>query len=176
MNIILSILKIHIPEILKKRKIKELFEITGKAFQCDIPPLKGLSYEALLKGYAVFAREKSEKIIRESGNIQEIKDRLNRYAFEAGAKLRKTLFIKGTKDIMDASRLFYSVLGIEFTGSDSNEIVIRRCYFSEYFSPEVCYIISSLDEGVAEGISSGNKLCFIHRITEGKDSCKAILK
>ena len=176
MNILLSLLKIHTPVTLKKRKIRELFEITGKAFQCDIPPLNGLGYEDLLKEYAMFAKAQCEKSVRESKNIEEIKAKLYQDALETGNKLGNTLNLKGMKDIMYASKLFYSILGISFSGNERGEIAIGQCYFSKYFSPEVCRIISSLDEGVAEGLSQGKKLCFNQRITEGRNCCKAVLK
>ncbi len=176
MNILLSLLKIHTPATLKKRKIRELFEITGKAFQCNIPSLNGLAYEDLLKEYAMFAKVQCEMSVRESKNIEEIKVRLNQNAFEAGTKLRRNLHLNGMKDIMEASRLFYSILSINFTGNEFGEITIGQCFFSKYFSPDVCRIISSLDEGIAEGLSRGKRLYFDQRITEGKNCCKAVLK
>lgn len=176
MNIILSILNIYIPTILKKRKIKELFQITGRAFQSEIPPLKGLDYEELLKEYALFAKDQSEKTALDLKKTQEVKNRLHQYAFEMGDKLRKDLHIKRTKDLMVMSRLFYSFLKIDFSGNETGEITINRCYFSNVFSPEVCKIISSLDEGIAEGLSGGMKLSFCQRITEGENCCKGVLK
>jgi hypothetical protein len=176
MNILLLLLKIHIPVILKKRKIRELFEITGKAFQCSIPPLHGLNYKDLLKEYALFSKEQCENLVRESKNIHEIKRELYQHALKEGIKLRKNLHLKGMNEIMNASKLFYSILGISFSGKESGEIAIAKCYFSKYFSPQVCGIISSLDEGVAEGLSQGKKLYFNYKITEGRTCCKAVLK
>ena len=52
-----------------------------------------------------------------------------------------------------------------------NEFAIRRCFFSGFYSPEVCRLISSLDEGLAAGLTGG-KLCFVQRITDGGSCCK----
>ncbi len=176
MNIILSLLNIHIPLSLRKRRIKELFEITGKVFQAGIPLLDGLGYEDLLHEYAVFVKEQSGKILMDSRNTPEKKAELYHYALDAGTKLRKELHLKGMKDEMEAGRLFYSILGIDFRGDEKGEIVISKCYFSDHFSPEICEFISSLDEGVGAGLTQGKRLCFSQRITEGKSCCKAIFK
>lgn len=176
MNILLSMLNIHFPLSLRKRKIRELFKITGKVFQAGIPELDGLGYEDLLHEYALFVKEQSGKILMDSKNILEKKAELYQYALDAGTKLREELHLKGIKDEMEACRLFYSILGIDFRVDENGEIVISRCYFSDYFSSEICEFISSLDEGAGTGLTQGKRLCFSQRITEGKSCCKAIFK
>lgn len=176
MNILLLLLRVHIPMALKKKKIKVLFEMTGNAFQCDTPVLNGLSYEGLLREYAMFAKIQSEMAIAGSGDIRQIKESLFQNALVEGARLKRKLRLKGMKDIIEASRLFYKILGINFRGNENGEIYIGRCYFSEYFTPEVCRIISSLDEGIAAGLSDGKKIYFNYRITEGRNCCYAVIK
>jgi hypothetical protein len=92
-----------------------------------------------------------------------------------GSELRQRLHIKNTQEIMLASRLLYDILGIEFQGDARGEVTINACFFSTYYSSGVCRILSSLDEGVAAGLSGGGTLSFAQRITEGKDCCKARL-
>ena len=53
------------------------------------------------------------------------------------------------------------------------ELRIRSCYFSSFYSSGVCRLISALDAGVAAGLSSGGRLVFSRRLTEGHDCCLA---
>jgi hypothetical protein len=76
---------------------------------------------------------------------------------------------------MEMSSILYQILGIDFEGDTSGEVTIKKCFFSDYYSQQVCQIISSLDEGVAAGLSGGGNLSFSGRITEGKDCCRARL-
>ena len=76
---------------------------------------------------------------------------------------------------MQMGELIYKVLKIEFQGEPRGNIVIKRCFFSAYYSRSVCQLISSLDEGLLTGLSGGGKLIFSQRITEGHECCRAYL-
>ena len=71
-------------------------------------------------------------------------------------------------------KILYRMLKIEFNGSAEGEVVIRHCFFSPYYTPEVCRIISALDEGLLSGLSNGGQMVFKERITEGKTCCLAV--
>ena len=77
---------------------------------------------------------------------------------------------------MQASAIIYRALRIEFQGEPDGTIVIKNCFFSDYYSGEVCRIISSLDEGLLAGLSAGGKVNFSQRITEKKECCRAYLE
>jgi hypothetical protein len=175
MNVFLEALRVYIPGFVKKRALRELFHLTADAFQCGLPEIEHFSCEALLKEFALFTREQGEKAIRESRNLQGIQHQLYHNAYRVGSKLRKSLHIKNTHEMMLASRIFYDILAIEFQGDANGEIRISSCFFSAYYSSGVCRMISSLDEGVAAGLSGGGKLSFLQRITEGEDCCRARL-
>ena len=53
------------------------------------------------------------------------------------------------------------------------EITISRCYFSSFYSPEVCRVMSAMDRGLLAGLAGGGELVFIQRITEGQPCCRA---
>jgi hypothetical protein len=69
----------------------------------------------------------------------------------------------------------YRMVNIDLRGDGAGGIVVRRCFFSSYYSAEVCGLISALDEGLIAGLSSGMKLRFFRKITEGDDCCRASL-
>jgi hypothetical protein len=79
-------------------------------------------------------------------------------------------------EVMRAGRVLYRAIGIEFRGSDQGLIEIGECFFSKYYSPATCSLISSLDAGIMAGLSDGKELSFSQRITEGFNSCKAQMR
>jgi hypothetical protein len=174
MNLRLIFLARFVPECIKTAKIKELFKLTAAAFEVEAPDLSGKKYEELLRVYACFAKAESDKILKNTGKTAEVRGRLRKRAVATGLRLKHELKIKSFDDVLVASRIFYRILGIEFRGDTSGNITIRTCFFSSYFSPENCRLISALDEGVAEGLSQG-ELKFTQRITENTNCCKATL-
>ena len=173
MGIRLFALKIHYPSFIKRKKLKELFELTAEAFGCEVPPLNHLSYVDMLKSFAQLTAAEAEKHIREGKNLEEIKERLHDNAFRLGKKIREGYGLYTLQEIMEMSRILYQTLGIDFEGDVSGEVTIKKCFFSDYYSPQVCSVISSLDEGVAAGLSGGGRLSFSKRITEGHACCRA---
>ena len=169
---LLKVLGFFLP-LYKKKKFLELFALTAAAFQCEMPALRGLSFRECLTKYALFTKEQAEKAIREGENLAETRRRLYDNAWQMGWSLRKVWHIAAPEEVIAASRLIYQVLGINYAGNTRGEVVIDKCFFSAYYTGEVCRVISALDEGLATGLSAGGRLCFRHRITEGHDACLA---
>jgi len=173
MNIRLKLAKISVPGFMKKKILDELFLLTADAFQSEMPDLKGRSFKERLDRYARFTQGEAEKALFQGRDLQGIKNRLFQSAQSLGRKLRKSFRISTTEEVMAAARILYLAIGIDFWGNDQGEIAIRRCLFSRYYSPDVCALISSLDEGILAGLASGGELSFEQRLTEGKNSCRA---
>lgn len=173
MNLRLFALKLYIPGFIEKRKLGELFRMTASAFACEAPEVKGRSYSEQLKTYAVFTRDAAEKSLEEGKDIEEIKARLFQGAYRLGQNIRRIFCLEGPDEIMEMTRILYQILGIDFLGETCGDVTIKSCIFSKYYSPRVCRLISSLDEGLAAGISGGGSLIFSQRITEDKDCCRA---
>jgi hypothetical protein len=173
MNNLVTMLKYYVPEFIKKRVLKELFTITARAFDCAVPPLKGFSYSDLLKQYALFTKVEAEKSIHYTHNLQEIRNRLFDQAYQMGHELRKKLNIRTDEEVMDLGQKLYDILGINFQGNSRGIVTISKCFFSEYYSSQVCQLISALDEGILAGLSGGGQLTFSQRITDGKNYCQA---
>ena len=77
---------------------------------------------------------------------------------------------------MAAARVVYGLLDIDLRGTPDGEITVRRCAFSDSYSPEVCRLVSALDTGLLAGLSGGDRLEFTQRITEGGPCCLARLR
>jgi hypothetical protein len=173
MNLRLQLAQIYIPGFIKKKKLVELFNIAAAAFQCAVPETRGSSCKELLKRYALLTRDEAERSIQQSKELQSIKRDLYDNAYRLGKRIRKKLRISNTEEVKTISRLLYHIIGIDFQWSSEGEIIIKECYFSQFYSNRVCRIISSLDEGILSGLSGGGKLRFYQRITQGKECCKA---
>lgn len=173
MNLLLNIAQIYLPAFIKKKKVQELFELTAEAFQSDLPAIKNLSYKNCLEAYALFSKTKAEEVIKHHNNTKTVKERLYRNAYQMGEKLRIDFRIKTQADVIRLSEILYKILKIEFTANATGEVIIKRCFFSQFYIPEICELISSLDEGVAAGLSAGGRLVFNERITEGNNCCLA---
>jgi hypothetical protein len=175
MNLRLLALKIHIPRFVKKKKLDELFQLTALAFGCEVPKRRGRSFNERLESYALFTRGEAEKCLLEGENLPEVQTRLFQNASQLGRKIRKMFCLRSPDDIMEMSRILYRILGIDFEGRACGDVTIHRCFFSNYYTPRICRLISSLDEGLAAGLSEGGRLSFTQRITENHDCCKARL-
>jgi len=167
-----KIMGLYMPEFIKKKKLNELFCLTADAFQSELPELKGLTFEECLWKYALFTKEQAESYLQSGRPLDEVKQRLHQNSSIFGQNLRKCLHIKTWKEAAEALEVIYKNMGIDFQYNRQGEIIIKQCFFSNYYSGEVCKLISSLDEGLAAGISGGRRLCFNQRITEGGSCCK----
>jgi len=179
MSLILNLLSFYIPERVKNKRIYELFKVTADAFNLKMPKfdLNKISREKLLKEYALFTKEKTTSFIKtygiDSKEITELKSRLYESSYEMGKKIKKNLKIKDSEEILKVMKLIYKIIRIDFEEGKNGVVIINNCFFSSYYNQDICMVISSLDEGLAAGISGGCKLAFFQRITSGKDFCSA---
>ncbi|HYF83377.1 MAG TPA: hypothetical protein VEB00_10165 [Clostridia bacterium] len=171
---LLKIMQLYIPGFIKRKKLNELFCLTGYAFQSEPSEITGLSFEECLLKYALFTKEQAESYLQSRGPIEEVKNRLYQNSYIFGQNLRKSLHIATWEEAITALKVIYKLIGIDFQCDRQGEIIIKQCYFSKYYSEGVCNLISSLDEGLAAGLSGG-RLCFYERITEGGSCCKGYL-
>ncbi|MEL7566110.1 MAG: hypothetical protein AAGU27_14655 [Dehalobacterium sp.] len=169
---LLKTMQFYLPEFIKKKKINELFRLTADAFQSELPELRGLSFKECLLKYALYTKEQAESYLESGRPLEEIKHRLYQNSYNYGQGLRKNLHIETWEEAVMALKAVYKLIGVDFQCADQGEILVKQCFFSKYYSAEVCKLISSLDEGIAAGLSAGGRLCFHQRITEGGRCCK----
>ena len=173
MNLLLAVGRLYVPSAIKKKKLRELFDVTADAFQRETPLLEGYSFDQCLRQYALFTRDQAEESLRR-GNDLEIKPRLYQGAYALAQRLKKSFRIDRSEDALKMAKIVYKILKIEFESDQNGAVLIRRCFFSSFYSSQVCQVISSLDEGLLEGLSGGS-FRFSQRITEGMESCRAHL-
>ena len=174
MGIALAISRFYVPETVKSASLRRLFTATADAFGCPAPDVNGLTYEQCLQEYALFTKNNAEKIIRQ-GTVKRVKAELYDSAELIGQRLKQQLKLKTFTDFSLACEITYKAIAIECRVGPGGDVRIPRCYFSPFYTGEVCQLISSLDEGLIAGLSGGMKLEFSERITEGSECCKAFI-
>jgi hypothetical protein len=173
MSPLLARLLTHTPAIVKRQALMQLFRATAAAFQVDMPRLSGLSREQCLLAYARFTADQADEALRQGGDLSELQERLYRNAYRLGRTPGWLLRVRSVDDVMALGRSLYDVLDIDFEGSGDGEITIGRCYFSSFYSPEACQVMSAMDRGLLAGLAGGGELVFVERITEGQPCCRA---
>jgi hypothetical protein len=174
MGIRLGLARIHIPQSVRKRRLDGLFEATAAAFGTPAPTTRRLTDDQCLDVYAEFTRDQAEAVLRH-GDVLDTQARLFSNARRLGNQLRAEFKVNSTLDVMRLSSLVYELIGIDFRGEPDGDITIRRCFFSTYYSGQVCRVVSSLDAGLLAGLSRGGRLVFSERLTEGGRCCRAYL-
>ncbi len=175
MSFLLTVSRIWLPQPVRRKRLIELYKATAEAFQCPLPDWSGLSCDRLLTRYALFTKEKAEESIIQ-GREDEVRNKLYAAAFRIGSSIRRQLDIQSVTDVMQACRVVYKALKIDFYGDAAGCIEIPHCFFSGYYTASTCRVIAGLDEGLIAGLSGGLKLEFSRRITEGCSSCQACLR
>ena len=173
MNLLARLLDLHTPGLVKERVLEELFAATAAGFGCAAPAVTGLPYDERLAAYARFTRDEAERAIREGRDLADIQTGLRREAFALGRRLRDILGVEGPDEALAIARPLYRAIGIDFRGTPAGEVTVRRCFFRDFYTPDVCRLISALDEGVLAGLAGGGRLVFSQRLTEGYDYCRA---
>ena len=173
MNLALKLLNIYIPSYVRKSGLKQLFKATAEAFECAVPDIQGLSANESLRQYALFTQSQVEKLIRSGTDIESVKKRLFHNAYQLGEKYSKKFRIQALDEVMKLARILYRIIGIDFHGNVQGEIIINRCYFSKFYSNQVCQVMSAMDKGVLAGLANRGELIFSSRITENQSCCQA---
>ncbi len=173
MNPWLSRLLGHTPAIVRRQALLQLFGATAAAYQCGMPRLSGLSREQCLLAYARCTAEAAEVALRDETGLAALQERLYRNAYRLGRTPGRLLRVHDVAGVMALARSFYGILDIDFVGNERGEIAIGRCYFSSYYTPDVCRLMSAMDRGLLAGLAGGGELAFSERITEGRACCRA---
>lgn len=174
MNLTGQMMRLYVPEPIRRRALHELFGATAQAFGRSVPPLEHASADELLYRYARFTAEEGAQRLARGGDLAEVGEQLFSAADAIGRRLRRDLGITSTSDTMAVARAVYRLLRIDFRGTPDGDVRVSRCYFSDFYSAAVCKLISALDQGLLAGLSGGGRLEFRRRITEGTPSCVAV--
>ena len=156
----------HTPTLLVGVQLQILLNLAARAFHA---PGKSVWRHAPAQALREYAEFTVRCTLRGGANP----DNLYREAFDLGKRLRR---LTGFTDAEDIERLIfylYRNLQISMSGHLPGEITVRKCYFSGFYAPEQCALMSAVDSGVMSGLLGGGTLTFTERITEGHKTCAA---
>ncbi|MCD8050819.1 MAG: hypothetical protein LUE89_03970 [Clostridiales bacterium] len=154
-------------------ELRILMRQTVKAFDVKVPEAAGCSTPELLKTYAQFTAKEAVRAIQHGDTLETLHQKLYQMAYTLGSRLRRLLNPKDEKECFSVITLLYRNIGIQICEESPGTVCVRKCYFSGFYAPEICSVISAIDQGIFAGIYQGGTLTFHERITEGCDVCRA---
>lgn len=172
---LLSRFEKNMPEHLQRRQLQVLMDLEAESF--------GMPKEKLCKGSAATALRQYADFTRRcmaAGTVDE--EKLYQDAYRLGSKIRHMTELKDDEDLKRLIILLYRNIGIRMNiegkpGSEhTGKFTVSDCYFSRFYFPEECRIMSFVDSGIVSGICGGGRLQFSRRITEGCGFCRACLE
>lgn len=173
MSLRLRALERHVPRWVARSAIRRLFVATASAFGPAPVDVDGSDHAALRERYVAFSAASAERALVDRTDLDDLSRRMWRNAYALGESLRRRLGVRSRKDALRAARIAYRMIGIDLRADPCGDVVVDRCSFAERFSPQVCRVMSSLDAGMIAGLTSGGRLTFSERITEGRPHCLA---
>lgn len=153
----------------RRIEIQLLTNLTARALRQKPRRTWTLPNDEALHAYAVFTRDQ----LQQSPPDDELLRRMTAEACTMGRLLRRVFFLRRQRDIEQFVVALYRGIGITLEGQLPGTLCFSRCFFSRYYTPEVCLAASALDEGIMRGLTGGGRLRFQQRITEGCACCKA---
>ncbi len=156
-------------------EIRTLTRQTAAVFNMDAPRVKGISISKQLKNYACFTSNAARQAIENGEDLNELHQELYHMACGLGESLIRWMKPADERERQAIFVLLYRNLGITIREKRPNEFCVYKCYFAAFYSPEICDVISGIDQGIFAGILGGGTLTFHQRITEGCPVCRADL-
>jgi hypothetical protein len=140
---------------------------TARAFGVPERRLRTWSPEEALRRYTTF----SVRCMKRGGADPE---RLYREAYRTGERVRRLTGFTEQKDLERLTFYLYRNIGIRMGGHLPGKVTVPRCYFSRFYTPAQCALMSNMDSGMTAGLLGGGKMQFSERITEGCSCCRAV--
>jgi len=173
MSLRLRALELHVPEFVARSALHRLLEATAAAFGRDPEDVDGLDRRTLLVQYASFTARCAEQALADQMDLDVVSRRMWAHAYALGESFRRRLGVRTRADALRAARVAYRMIGIDLRADRRGRVTVDRCTFAEWYSPQVCRLMSSLDAGLIAGLTDGGKFSFSERITEGRPRCLA---
>ena len=148
--------------------LQQLMNLTARAFNKPAKRVWSLPNDKALRVYAEYTRDNLK-----DGVDAQLLQRMNEEAYKMGRLLRKVFFLKKQAGIERFTIALYRNIGIELEGRIPGQLCFRQCFFSQYYTPEICLAASALDDGIIRGLAGCGQLTFQQRITEGCKCCMA---
>lgn len=164
---ILTRLERHTPDILCRLEAQILTNLAASGFERPGRSVWRLPAPEALRAYAAYTAECMTKTEADPRLLYDS-------ALRLGRRLRHITGLTEREDVQRLIFYLYRNIRITMRGDLPGEITVPSCYFSGFYLPEQCKLMSNVDAGIIVGLSGGGELQFIQRLTEGCGQCKAI--
>ncbi len=148
-------------------EIRILMRLTARAFGVKEPKKAGL------RRYAKFSAAAARHALWGGEDLKRLHRELFRRACRLGRILRRCLRPRNEAECRDLVGQLYRNIGIVIREESPGRFCVPVCYFSAFYTPEICSVISAIDRGLFAGIYPGSRLTFRERMTEGRPACLA---
>lgn len=152
----------------RRIELQVLMNLTARAFGIPSQRIWTLPTGEALRVYAQFTCEHLK-----TGVDAVLLKRMNDEACRTGRWLRRLFFLRRQSDVEQFAIALYRNIGIRLDDQLTGQLCFGPCFFSHYYTPEICLAASALDDGILHGLAGGGKLVFSQRITEGAQCCRA---
>lgn len=159
-------------KVLARIEIQLLMHLTASAFGERPLRVWHRPRGEALSAYAACTRDWMKSTAKEPDALRRD---MYRKSLRMGRLLRGLTFFLGDAGHTRLVFALYKGIGIDMRGALPGSIEVRSCYFSSYYTPGMCALISAMDDGIVSGIMGGGRLTFARRITEGCGCCRANL-
>jgi hypothetical protein len=164
----------YTPELIRRMVVVRLATLSAGPLHCPGWRIQGRSAREMLENYARFTAAAVSRELSRNGDPCAIRNQLYQEAYQAGQAFRLRFGLAVRADVIRLMRFLYRVIRIDLQSDPHGSgILISQCFFSRYYSGEVCRVMSALDQGLAAGLSGGGHLEFGERITDGYPFCRA---
>ena len=154
----------------RRIELQMLMNLTARALGQKPKRIWTLSNAEALRAYAEYTCSNLQADADET-----MFERMNTEAYRMGRLLRQLFLISNDTSAQRLIIALYRNIGIQLSFCDSQHLCFHRCYFSSFYTPQICKAASALDSGIIRGISGlpAKHLQFSQRITEGCNCCRA---
>ena len=159
------------PSAVREKVITTLADTTARAAGVPPPRLSGPDVQRC-EQYARFSGDLAAEAIAR-GTVGDLTAALRREAQAAGGRLRAMLGLATAVEGFDLASRLYAAIDIDLRVDAGGGILVTRCGMSRFYTPEICTVMSAMDEGVLAGLAGEGRLSFTRRITEGHPMCIA---
>ncbi len=157
-------------------ELRILLRETARAFGRKVPKRPGHTVPELLKSYARFTADVAEEALQNGQDLKILHQKLYHMACRLGSIMRRWLAPKDKRECAAVLAMLYRNIGITIRETRPGKFRVDQCYFSSFYTPAVCAVISAIDQGIFAGVFGGGRLTFRERITEGHPVCRADLR
>lgn len=131
-------------------------------------PRQNLLRKPSARSLEIFAAYTAEHLSTCNHERQQL---LYNKAFRLGQRLRSCLTCRSNEALTSLTFQLYRNIGICMEGNFPGKVIVSKCHFCHYYSPQICGVASLMDSGVICGLFGGGKLEFSERITDGHQNC-----